>query len=63
MSSFNTGMSMENKRTNWDLIKKLFKRSTKVPIKDELIDRVINQAPNAAYEYITTLYKNIQGKE
>ena len=55
---------MECKKTNWSLIKFLFKEKTcKTPIKEELIERVINQAPNAAYEYLILLYKTIQNKE
>jgi len=65
MSSFATGLSMECKRTNWSLIKRLFtkEKTYKTPIKDDLIEKIINQAPNAAYEYLIMLYKVIQNKE
>ncbi len=52
------------------MLKRLFRRrdkekppSDKVPLKDDIIEKVIHQAPNAAYDYIITLYKNVQNKE
>jgi len=64
MSGFSPGLSTENKKSNWTLLKFLFKDKTcKTPMKDDLIERIINQAPNAAYEYLLLLYKTIQNKE
>ena len=63
MASFSTGSSMDNKDTNWNFIKKLFPKTSKIHVDDNLINRVKNEVPNAAFEYLIRLYKKINNKE
>jgi hypothetical protein len=62
MKSFNTGMSMKERKSNWDYLKIVFEKN-KIPIEDEIIQRVINQAPNSAFDLLLGIYKFLTKKE
>ena len=60
--SFSTGLSMDERKANWSHLKKLFDYN-KIPFSDDLIPRVYNQAPNAAFELLIGIYKYVTNKE
>lgn len=62
MRMFNTGLSMEERQSNWKHLKKLFEYN-KIPIGDDVIQKVINQAPNSAFELLLGLYKFLTKRE
>lgn len=57
MRMFNTGNSMVNKKSNWEVIRKITKLNKTLPFTDETIDKIINQAPNVSFETLIKLYK------
>ena len=68
MHSFESKLSMEEKDTNWAYIKKVCKKHPQIPIKEEIlndtvIDKIKNQAPNFAYEFLLNLYRALNKKE
>jgi hypothetical protein len=63
MRSFSTGTSLEEKQTNWDLIKRILRKIEKFPLTDQIINDVIIQAPNAAYDFICDIYRFLTKKE
>lgn len=62
VKAFNTGMSMEERKSNWDYLKIVCEKN-KIPLNDDVIQRIINQAPNAAFEFLLNLYKYLTKKE
>jgi uncharacterized OsmC-like protein len=62
MASFSCGLSMKERQSNWENLKNIFVIN-KIPIEDETIQKVINQAPNAAFEYLCSIYKFLTKKE
>ena len=70
MRQFNTGNSMENKKSNWENIRKICKKKDdqRKPIyaglfTENVIDKVINKAPNAAFNLLLDLYKILTSKK
>ena len=63
MRGFSTGTSMEEKETNWNYLKKIFKKYNQIPLADEIVMKVICQAPNAAFEFLCILFKFLTKKE
>jgi hypothetical protein len=63
MKSFSSGLSMEEKQSNWHYIKKLFGKFDQLQLKDDLIQKIINQAPNAGFEFLCILYKYLTKKD
>ena len=62
MRSFSTGLSMEERMTNWAYLKKVFEYN-KIPLTQEIIMKVINQAPNSAFDLLCGLYKFLTKRE
>jgi len=63
MTSFSTGISEDEKRTNWSYLKRVFNNYDSIPLKDETIDKIINMAPNAAFDFLLVIYKFLTKKE
>ena len=63
MSSFSTGLSDREKRTNWDYLKRIFTNYSSIPLKEDSIDKIINMAPNAAFDFLCVIYKFLTKKE
>jgi hypothetical protein len=63
MKSFSTGSSLEEKQTNWGLIKRILRKTEKFPLRDEIINDMIIQAPNAAFDLICDIYRFFTKKE
>jgi hypothetical protein len=63
MRSFSTGTSLEEKQTNWALIKRLLHKFDKFPLTDEVINDIIIQTPNAGFEFLCNLYRLLTKKE
>jgi hypothetical protein len=62
MSCFSNGISMRERQTNWKNLKKLFEYN-KIPLDEEIVNKIINQAPNAAFEFLCLIYKYLTKKE
>lgn len=62
MRSFNTGLSIDERKSNWTHLKRLFEHN-KIPFDDEMIQRVAYQAPNSAFELLLGIYKLLTKKE
>lgn len=63
MRGFTTGQSYEEKLTNWKYLQRIFKQYETIPLKDELVLRILNQAPNAAFEFLCIIFKYFTKKE
>jgi len=63
MRSYSTSLSLEEKHTNWALIKRTMKRFEKFPLSDEIINDIIIQTPNAAFDFLCDLYRFLTKKE
>jgi len=63
MGGFSTGTSLEEKQTNWELIKRILRKIEKFPLTDQIINDVIIQAPNAAFDCICDIYRFLTKKE
>jgi hypothetical protein len=63
MTSFSTGISEDEKRTNWAYIKRVFANYDSILLKDEVIQKIINMAPNASFDYLLLIYKFLTKKE
>ena len=62
MRMFNTGNSIENKKSNWANIKKLLKANKTLPFDNDIIDKIMNKAPNVAFDTLVALYKVLVNK-
>jgi hypothetical protein len=68
MHSFESKLSMEEKDTNWNYIKKVCKKFPQIPLKEDMlndviIDKIKNQAPNVAYDFLLNIYRALNKKE
>lgn len=63
MTSFSTGISEDEKRTNWSYLKRVYANYDSIPLKDDIIDKIINMAPNAAFDFLLLIYKFVTKKE
>ncbi len=63
MRSFSTGSSLEDKQTNWGLIKRVLRKYEKFPMTDEIINDIIIQTANAAFDFLCDIYKFFTKKE
>ena len=61
MHSFDTGFSMQAKKTNWALLSKIMKKY-QVPVTDKDIDNVLHCAPDAALQALIKVYDFLTGK-
>uniref|UniRef100_A0A7R9YU19 Calponin-homology (CH) domain-containing protein n=1 Tax=Chlamydomonas euryale TaxID=1486919 RepID=A0A7R9YU19_9CHLO len=59
MHSFENVTSNERKKSNWELLTKLFKRK-RIPVEKALVDRVVAADGDAAVELLQTIYSFIQ---
>ena len=58
---FDTGFSMQAKKTNWGLLGKIFKKQ-QIPVTDKEIDSVMNCANDAALQMLLKVYSFLTGK-
>ncbi len=63
MTSFTTGISEDEKRTNWAYLKRTLANFNSIPLKEEVIEKIINMAPNAAFDFLLQIYKFLTKKE
>jgi hypothetical protein len=63
MRSFSTASSYKEKQTNWEYLKKLFKKFNQLALNDDVINQIINEAPNAAFDFLCVLFKFLTKKE
>lgn len=57
MQEFSNGNSFEERTTNWNHICKILSKYYQFPISSEIPAQIINKAPNAAFKFLTMLYK------
>jgi len=57
MQEFSTGSSFGERKTNWDHLQDILTRKYQMPLPGDLIPKVVNKAPNAAFEFLILLYK------
>ena len=63
MTGFSTGISQDEKKTNWSYLQRIFKGYDSIPLKEDVIEKIINMAPNAAFEFLLTIYKYLTKKD
>lgn len=63
MSCFSTGISEAEKKSNWNYLKRIFQSYDSIPLKEETIEKIINMAPNAGFDFLLTIYKFLTKKE
>ena len=62
MQEFSNGISFSERATNWNHIKKILKDKYHMQYPEDLPDKVQNQAPNAALDFLIILYKFLTRK-
>lgn len=53
---------MEERSANWKHLKRFFELN-KIPLGDDLIAKILNQAPNAGFQLLCGIYKFLTKKE
>lgn len=63
MQEFSNGSSYSERSTNWKHITNILTKYYQMPISPEIPSKIINFAPNAAFEFLLVLYKFLTKKE
>ena len=59
MKEFSNGSGFIERTTNWNHLQKILKKFYQFPLSTDTCERIINKAPNAAFEFLCVLYKQL----
>ncbi|MCQ2816795.1 MAG: calponin homology domain-containing protein [archaeon] len=63
MKEFSNGTGFKERTTNWNHIAKILRQIYGFPITNDTCERIINKAPNAAFDFLCVLYKQLTKRE